>query len=200
MKIILVGATGTIGKGIQTVLGKHHDIATVGNRGGDFQVDLGSSRSIEKLYDDVGSFDAVISAAGQARFGNIGKLSEDDFAFSAANKLMGQVNLVRLGLSRINANGSFTLTSGILAQHPMPGSAAISMVNAGLEGFVRAAALEAERGVRVNAVSPIWVSETLEAMGKNGAEGLPAAKTALAYKAAVETDANGQVLDVRDFV
>jgi NAD(P)-dependent dehydrogenase (short-subunit alcohol dehydrogenase family) len=142
----------------------------------------------------------VISAAGQARFGRIGELSEEDFAFSAANKLMGQVNLVRLGLSRINANGSFTLTSGVLAQHPMPGSAAISMVNAGLEGFVRAAALEADRGVRVNAVSPIWVSETLEAMGKSGEEGMPAAKTALAYKTAVETDINGQVLDVRDFV
>jgi NAD(P)-dependent dehydrogenase (short-subunit alcohol dehydrogenase family) len=200
MKIILVGATGTIGKGIRAVLGKHHDIVAVGNRGGDYQVDLGSIRSIETLYDKVGEFDAVISAAGLARFGRLDELSEEDFKFSAANKLMGQVNLVRLGLSRIQANGSFTLTSGVLAQNPIPGSAAISMVNAGLEGFVRAAALEADRGVRVNVVSPIWVSETLEAMGKDGAQGLSAKQTALAYQAAVERDANGQVLDVRDFV
>ncbi len=199
MKIILVGATGTIGKGITAVLEKDHRIVKVGNRSGDFQVDLGSSRSIEALYDRVGDFDAVISAAGAARFGPLDGLTEEDFVFSAANKLMGQVNLVRLGLSRIHAGGSFTLTSGVLAQDPMPGSAAISMVNAGLEGFVRAAALEAKQGVRVNVVSPIWVSETLEAMGKSGAEGLPAAKTALAYRAAVEGDASGQVLDVRDF-
>jgi NAD(P)-dependent dehydrogenase (short-subunit alcohol dehydrogenase family) len=147
----------------------------------------------------VGSFDAVISAAGAARFGSLTELTEEDFSFSAANKLMGQVNLVRLGLSRINENGSFTLTSGVLAQTPIPGSAAISMVNAALEGFVRAAALEAPRGVRVNAVSPIWVSETLEAMGKDGAEGLSAEKTAMAYKAALEGNYNGKVLDVRDF-
>ena len=199
MKIVLVGASGTIGSGIVKALGQGHEMVKVGNRSGDFQVDLGSSRSIEKLYETVGSFDAVISAAGAARFGALAELTEEDFTFSAANKLMGQVNLVRLGLSRINENGSFTLTSGVLAQTPMPGSAAISMVNAALEGFVRAAALEVPRGVRINVVSPIWVSETLVSMGKDGAEGLSAEKTALAYKAALEGDYNGQVLDVRDF-
>jgi NAD(P)-dependent dehydrogenase (short-subunit alcohol dehydrogenase family) len=126
-------------------------------------------------------------------------VQEDDFAFSLANKLMGQVNIVRYGMDRINDRGSFTLTSGVLAGEPMPGSATISLVNAGLEGFVRAAALELPRGIRVNVVSPPWVSETLKSMGKDPAAGMPAEQVAAAYVAAVEGQQTGQVLNARDF-
>jgi len=113
---------------------------------------------------------------------------------------MGQVNLVRIGQKYINDNGSFTLTSGVLSQNPMQGSSSISMVNAGTEGFVRAAALETQRGIRVNAVSPIWVKETLEALGMDIAERMPAERVAFANKESVEGRRNGEVLDVRHFV
>jgi NAD(P)-dependent dehydrogenase (short-subunit alcohol dehydrogenase family) len=106
---------------------------------------------------------------------------------------------VRLGLESVSDGGSFTLTSGILAQEPAPGGAALSLVNAGLEGFTRAAALDLPRGVRINVVSPPWVSETLIAMGRDPAEGLPAATVARAYLASLEQDMQGQVLDVRRF-
>lgn len=112
---------------------------------------------------------------------------------------MGQVNLVRLGLAYINDNGSFTLTSGLLAREPMPGSAAISPVNAGLNGFTRAAALEMPRGIRINVVSPIWVKETMEKMGMDSAGGMSAQKTVLAYVESVEGSRNGEILDVRNF-
>ena len=112
---------------------------------------------------------------------------------------MGQVNLVRLGRNLINENGSFTLTSGMLSQDPMPGSASISMVNAGLEGFVRAAALEMPRGIRINAVSPVFVKETMEILGMDSTHGMPSQKVALAYKEAVESQRNGEILDVRDY-
>ena len=112
---------------------------------------------------------------------------------------MGQVNLVRFGRKHIADNGSFTLTSGVLAQTPMPGSGAISMVNAGLEGFVRAAQLELTRGVRVNVVSPVWVKETLEAMGRNSSSGMPSNQVARAYVASVSGTQRGVVFDVRDF-
>jgi NAD(P)-dependent dehydrogenase (short-subunit alcohol dehydrogenase family) len=112
---------------------------------------------------------------------------------------MGQINLVRVGLPYINDQGSFTLTSGVLAQQPIPGSAAISLVNAGLEGFVGAAALEATRGIRVNVVSPPWVSETLEAMGQDPSTGLPAAQVAPAYVESVESQRTGEILDARSF-
>ena len=98
---------------------------------------------------------------------------------------MGQVNLVRIGFEHVADRGSFTLTTGILARTPMPGSAAISLVNAGVEGFVRAAALEAPRGIRVNAVSPPWVAETLQALKMDPSQGLPAAVVARSYAQSV---------------
>ncbi len=199
MKVIVIGATGTIGRAIVALLTPDHDLVRVGFRSGDFKVDLASKASIRQLFQDVAGFDAVISAAGLARFGGLEELGDEDYMLGLANKLMGQVNLVRVGREYINDNGSFTLTSGVLSQSPMPGSSAISMVNAGIEGFVRAAALETKRGIRVNAVSPIWVKETLEAMGMDSAEGMPAELVALAYKESIEGQRSGKVLDVRDF-
>lgn len=199
MKIVIVGASGTIGKGIVQLLAPNHKLVKVGHRSGDFTVDLASKDSIKKLFDDVGAFDAVISAAGAATFGSLDELTDDSFMLALTNKLMGQVNLVRMGRSKINDNGSITLTSGMLSQNPMPGSASISMVNAGLEGFVRAAALEMPRGVRINAVSPVFVKETMEILGMDSTHGMPSQKVALAYKEAVESQLNGEVLDVRDF-
>lgn len=200
MKIIVIGASGTIGRAIVDLLGHDHDIVKVGFKTGDFQVDLAAKASIRKLFEDAGAFDAVVSAAGLAKFGRLDELGDEDYQLGLANKLMGQINLVRMGRKHIADNGSFTLTSGVLSQEPMPGSASISMVNAGIEGFVRVAALETQRGIRVNVVSPIWVKETLEAMGMDNSKGMPAKQVARAYKESVEGQRNGEVLDVRRFV
>ncbi|MEJ2283688.1 MAG: short chain dehydrogenase [Desulfobacterales bacterium] len=200
MKIIIVGATGTIGKGIVKLLTRDHELIKVGHRSGDFTVDLASKESIRRLFEEVGAIDAIVSAAGAATFGSLDELTDEKFTLALTNKLMGQVNLVRLGRSVINDNGSITLTSGMLSQNPMPGSASISMVNAGLEGFIRAAALEMPRGIRINAVSPVFVKETMEILGMDSTHGVPSQKVALAYKEAVESQLNGEVLDVRDFV
>lgn len=199
MKVVVIGASGTIGQAVVQRLSARHQIVSVGRSSGDYQVDLASKSSLEQLFKAVAPFDAVVSTAGQARFAPLEALSDDDFQFSLSNKLMGQVNLVRVGLAFIADQGSFTLTSGVLANEPMPGSAAISLVNAGLEGFARAAALELPRGLRINVVSPPWVSETLEAMGQAGSGGLPAATVAAAYAESVESQRTGEVLDARSF-
>ena len=199
MRIIVIGATGTIGKAVVAALEGRHEVVQVGHRGGEYQVDIASKESVEQLFQTVGPFDALVSAAGMAKFGPLDGLSDADFQFSLSHKLMGQVNLVRCGLAHVRDNGSFTLTSGVLANEPTPGSAAISLVNAGIEGFARAADLEAGRGIRVNVVSPPWVSETLEAMGREGSGGLPAAKVARAYVESVEGRESGEVLDARAF-
>jgi NAD(P)-dependent dehydrogenase (short-subunit alcohol dehydrogenase family) len=136
----------------------------------------------------------VISATGVAKFGNIEELSDEDYMLGLTNKLMGQVNLVRVGLNHVNDNGSFTLTTGI-SRKPTPGSSAVSMANAAVEGFVRAAALELQRGIRVNVVSPGSVKETLEAKGKDSTHGIPAAMVALSYQECVQGNLNGEVLD-----
>jgi NAD(P)-dependent dehydrogenase (short-subunit alcohol dehydrogenase family) len=147
------------------------------------------------MYRSIGKLDAVVCAAGQAKFAPLAQLSDDDFRFCLDNKLMGQVNLVRFGFDYVGDRGSFTVTTGILARSPTPGSGAISLVNAGLEGFVRAAALEAPRGIRVNAVSPPWVSETLQALKMDPSQGLPAAVVARSYVQSVTGTDTGATLE-----
>ncbi|MFZ0612798.1 MAG: short chain dehydrogenase [Desulfobacterales bacterium] len=197
MKIIVVGATGTIGKSVVAALSGRHEIVEVAHSSGEVRVDLADPGSIKKMFGAVGEFDALVSAAGAARFGPLKDLTDEDYRIGLENKLMGQVNLVRFGCDLIRDKGSFTLTSGVLSQEPAPGSSAISMVNAAVEAFVRAAALELPRGIRINAVSPIWVKETLKAMGRDSAVGLSAEETAIAYVESLEGPHTGEVLDVR---
>jgi NAD(P)-dependent dehydrogenase (short-subunit alcohol dehydrogenase family) len=197
MDILVVGGTGTIGSAVVGALSDQHDVTVAGHTSGEVQVDLAEPESIRQLYDTVGPQDAVLSCAGEAAFGALDELSDDDFQLSLSNKLMGQVNLVRHGLDAVRDGGGFTLTSGVLSQEPMPGSAAISLVNAGVEGFVRAAALEAPREIRFNVVSPPWVAETLEEMGEDPGRGLPAATVAEAYRKSLEGDMTGETIDAR---
>jgi NAD(P)-dependent dehydrogenase (short-subunit alcohol dehydrogenase family) len=195
MRVVIVGATGTIGKAIVQALTPRHEIVPVSHRHGVNRVDIADPTSIAEMYRAIGRVDALISAAGLAAFAPLAQLSDGDFDLSVRHKLMGQVNLVRLGLREIADGGSITVTSGILGRQPSPGSAAVSLVNAGLEGFVRAAALEAPRRIRVNAVSPPWVTETLQALGMDVTPSLPAAAVARAYVRSVEGSESGAVLE-----
>ncbi len=197
MRVIVVGATGTIGAAVVAALSGRHDVVTVGHRGGEFRVDLASLDSITQLFRAIGAFDALVSTAGVAKFGSLDELTEADYQVGLSNKLMGQANLVRIGRQFVSDRGSFTLTSGVLGREPMKGSTSISMVNAGLEGFVRAAALELQRGIRINVVSPPWVTETLVALKMDPSLGLPAATVAQAYLAAVEGTMTGHMIDPR---
>jgi NAD(P)-dependent dehydrogenase (short-subunit alcohol dehydrogenase family) len=196
MRILLVGATGTIGRAVAALLRPRHDVVEASRHKARYHVDIANEDSIRSLYEDVGRVDAVVSTAGQAVWKPLADLADADFAFSLRNKLMGQVNLVRIGVNwvRDSGSGSFTLTSGILAHQPTPGSAAVSTVNAGLEAFARAAALELPRGLRINVVSPPWVSETLQAMGRDPAGGLPAADVGRSYVESVEGTQTGAII------
>lgn len=194
MRIILIGGTGTIGSAVYELLSGTHDVVRGTRTGEDLQVDMASIDSIREMFGNAGRFDALVCAAGQARFAPFTELDDEDFSFSLENKLMGQVNLVRVGMEFVEDGGSFTLTSGILAQQPMPGSVAVSLVNAGLEGFMRAAALEMSRGIRINVVSPPWVRETLVKMQRDPAPGMPAEQVAKAYQKCVEGHRSGEVV------
>ena len=195
MKIIVIGATGTIGNAIVQAIGDRHEVFPVSLSKSAIKVDIADKASISRMYGTIGRVDAVISAAGLAKFGPMTSLTDEDFALGLNNKLMGQVNLVRLGMEHVNDNGSFTLTSGILSRKPMPGSAAISPVNAAIEGFARAAALEMPRGMRINVVSPNWVVDTLKAFNMDPSLGTPAEVVARAYVQVLEGTMNGEVLD-----
>jgi NAD(P)-dependent dehydrogenase (short-subunit alcohol dehydrogenase family) len=169
-------------------------VISASRKGSDVAVDLSDKASMVAMYEKVGKVGAVVCVGGAAKFAPLDALADDDYAFSLANKLMGQVNLVRCAVGHVDEGGSVTLTSGTLAQAPMIGSAAVSLVNAGVEGFVRAAALELQGKLRVNVVSPGWVSETLVSMGKDGSQGIAAAEVAKVYRRAVDETMTGQTL------
>jgi NAD(P)-dependent dehydrogenase (short-subunit alcohol dehydrogenase family) len=195
MRILIVGATGLLGSEVVKLLAAEHDIVTASRKGSDLHVDLSDKHSIESMYAQAGKLDAIVCTAGSAKFAPLASLADEDFSFSLANKLMGQVNLVRCGAAHLSQGGCFTLTSGVLAQQPIEGSAAVSIVNAGIEAFARSAALELRGNARVNVVSPGWVAETLESMGRDQAQGVPAVIVAQAYKRSLSGSASGEVFD-----
>jgi NAD(P)-dependent dehydrogenase (short-subunit alcohol dehydrogenase family) len=198
MKIMVIGATGTIGAKVVEALAAGHEVVGVA-RGTDPKVNLDELATIRALFDRVRDVDAVISCAGNAVFKPFAELTDADYDIGLRSKLMGQVSLARIAKDHLREGGSITLTTGVLALRPMPGSASISMVNAGLEGFVRAAALELPRKLRINAVSPPWVKETMIKLGMDPTPGLASADVAKAYVAAVEGSQQGAVLDPRQF-
>ena len=205
MRILIVGATGTIGSAVADALKGRHELVLASHKNAPQRVDIADPSSVRALYERVGAIDAVICTAGSAAYRPLQLLTDGDFAKSLGDKLMGQVNLVRFGLDIVRDNGSFTLTSGVLAQEPAPSSSAISLVNAGLEGFGRAAALELGRGRRINVVSPPSVAKTLRAPGVDasggggGGGGMPAKDVARAYVASVEGRDTGRIFDARKF-
>ncbi|MGM9477598.1 short chain dehydrogenase [Pedobacter sp. GSP4] len=160
MKIIIVGATGTLGKKVSDAFAKKHEVIRVGNTKGDIQVDITNEDSIRAMFEKAGSFDALISTSGKGPFAPIKQMTGEVFKSGLLDKLLGQVNLVLIGQHYINKGGSFTLTSGILADQPVAAGAALSAVNGGLNSFAIAAAPELENGIRINAVSPNVVEDS----------------------------------------
>ena len=196
MKVLVIGGTGTVGKAVVERLQKHHNVVTVGYRDGDYQVDIASKESIQGLFNNVGNVDAIICTTGLANFGTFNELTDEDYALALHNKLMGQVNVVRIGQRYVTPGGSITITIGVLAHEPIPGSTVISLANGGLEGFIRAASLELQ-GIRVNAVSPPFVKETMEMMGMDSSAGMPVADLAQTYQTVLEGKFHGEILDAR---
>ena len=198
VKIVVIGATGTIGKAVAEALAGRHEVVRV-SRGGPVKADIEDSASLARMFEAVKDVDAVVCCAGSAVFKPLAQLTDADFQASLRSKLMGQVNLVRTAMQHVRDGGSITLTSGVLAREPLPGGAAISLVNAAVEGFVTGAAIELPRGLRVNVVSPPWISETLVALKMDPKGGIPAAACAKAYVAAVEGTDRGRTIDARQY-
>ena len=162
MKILIVGGNGTIGKKVSSFLSKENEVITAGRNSGDLKIDLSDSNSIKSLFEKNKNFDAVISIAGEAVWASFDNLTEDDYYKGIKNKMMGQVNLVKIGYKYLNYGGSFTLTTGILADNPVKMTTSAALVNGGIHSFVKAVSLEMENNIRVNVISPGLVEDSAE--------------------------------------
>ncbi|WP_447905366.1 short chain dehydrogenase [Stenotrophomonas sepilia] len=199
MKILLVGACGTLGQAVARQLGQQHQILAAGRRSGELRVDLTDDASVAELFARTGAVDAVISTTGSVHFGPLQEMTPEQFTIGLQDKLLGQVRLALAAQHHLNAGGSITLTSGIISAQPIRDGVNATAVNAALEGFVRAAALELlPRGLRINVVSPNVLIESMAAYGPYfpGFEAVSAQRAALAFQRAVEGIQSGETITV----
>lgn len=193
-KTIVIGATGTIGSAIVKLLEKNGHEVISASRKGEHSIDIDSIESIANFFSQINSVDNIICAAGNASFGPLSQLTDEQFDLGLKSKLMGQVNVVREGLKILNPSGTIILTGGMLAHQPWPATSAIAMVNAGLEGFIKAAALDITDGRKLLIVHPPFVKETALAMGMPADNLLPANEVVQAYLNGLQNQKSGVVL------
>jgi NAD(P)-dependent dehydrogenase (short-subunit alcohol dehydrogenase family) len=191
MKIIIVGASGRIGKEVDKALSVNHDIVRVGYRSGDIQCDYTIPESVRDMFEKLGEFDALISViGGDSIFKPFADLDDDDYKYGFERKFLGQIRFLKLGETYVRDNGSFVFTSGFLSHYPNPASIATGPLNAAVNTFVRNTASLLPRGIRINVVSPAPIVQP----GQEGKGLVTAAETAKLYVEAVEGNITGQVL------
>jgi NAD(P)-dependent dehydrogenase (short-subunit alcohol dehydrogenase family) len=200
MRILIIGGNGTIGKTVSSHFSKKHDVLVAGRHSGDITVDITDSQSIESMFKSAGKVDAVVCIAGDAKWAAFDSMSEEDFYIGLKSKLMGQVNLVRIGQDYLNAGGSFTLSTGILADHPVDFTTSAAMVNGGIHSFVKAVCLELKNGARINVVSSGLVEDAVEKYEAYfpGHNPIPMKKVVNGYVKSVEGQSTGEIIRMYD--
>jgi NAD(P)-dependent dehydrogenase (short-subunit alcohol dehydrogenase family) len=198
MRILIVGGAGTVGKAVAAELGRRHDIVRAGRSSGDLTVDVMDETSVKAMYAKLGKVDAVVTCVGHVHFGPVASMTPEQFRKGLNDKLMGQVNLVLLGMNNVNDNGSFTLTSGVLDRDPVRQGANAAAVNGAIGAFVKGAAIEMPRGIRINAVSPGLLEDSVVKYDGffPGHEPVSAVRVGLAYAKRVDGALTGQVICV----
>ena len=196
MKILIIGGHGTIGKPVSSHFAKDHKVIVAGRSTGDVKIDIADSASIKKAFETIGKLDAIICIAGEAKWAPFNELSEEDYYIGLKSKLMGQVNLVRIGKDYLNPKGSITLSTGILADDPVVKTTSAAMVNGGIHSFVQAVALEVENGIRVNVVSLGVVQDAYEKYKDYfpGYNPIPMPKVVNAYVRSVLGKKSGEII------
>jgi NAD(P)-dependent dehydrogenase (short-subunit alcohol dehydrogenase family) len=199
MKILIIGGNGTIGRKVNAHFSQENETIIVGKTKGDLIADIAESNSLKNMFEKIGKLDAIICAAGEAKWAPFDEMTEDDFHIGINSKLMGQVNLVRIGKDYLNPGGSITLTTGILADDPVHMTTSAAMVNGGIHSFVKAAALEL-RNLRINVVSSGLVEDAVDKYRDYfpGHNAIPMDKVVNGYIRSVQGLGTGDVIRIYD--
>ncbi len=198
MRLLLVGATGTLGTAVANEMKSDADIISAARTNADVKVDITSTESIKEMFNKVGEIDALVCTAGAAHFGHVREMTPEQNLVAVNSKLLGQINLVLHGLDYIRENGSITLTTGILMDDPLVTASSAAMANGGVQAFVKSAAIELPKNIRINNVSPTMVTEAKEKYGSlfKGFKPREAKDVALAYKKSILGAQSGQTYKV----
>ena len=199
MKTLIIGASGTIGKEITKLSKARGDTVITASRKSEPSINIDDQRSIDEFFSTSSALDAIICVAGNASFGRLSDLNEDQINLGVNSKLLGQVNLVKKGLQKLNPGGVIILTGGMLAFTPWPETSNIAMVNAGLEGFVKAVALELDNEKRVVIIHPPLVRETANMMGIDSTPWPSATNVAKTYISTLENQSSGNSIFIEGY-
>jgi NAD(P)-dependent dehydrogenase (short-subunit alcohol dehydrogenase family) len=193
LRILVIGASGTLGRAIVAELAPRHDIVPAGSKTGDIRIDIADPDSIDAGLKAAAPLDAIVCAAGAVNFAPLSairpaRIEQSAYGLGLMNKLMGQVNLALAARDHLNDSGSITLIAGVLSNTPIAAGSSASMVNAAVEAFAMAAAIEMPRGIRINVVSPTVFEESMAAYGPffRGFDPVPVARAARAFSRSVE--------------
>ena len=196
--VILIGALGKMGQAALTGLGKHK-VITAGRSGDvDHIVDITDAQSIAALFEAVGHFDAVVNTVGVCEYADFTDMTEAQWLTTVMSKMMGQINLVRIGQKYIANGGSFTLISGILNLKPIPYAIADATTSGAIDTFVKCVAFEMPRNTRINVINPTVLAEAWEVYGEMmpGFEPVAGRLVGKAFERSVDGFITGQVIYV----
>lgn len=198
MKILIIGGSGTIGRKVVAALKSKHEVITAGRTSGDIFVDITDQSSIQKMFDELKEVDACVCTAGTGFYGDYYSMTQQDLMPGINGKMLGQMNIVLIGKNYLSNGGSFTLTSGIAAEHPAKNGTAVATINGAINSFVLGSAQELKNGIRINVVSPGLVEDSFERYGNlfPGYNLAPMTKVVNAYILSIEGAVNGKILKV----
>ena len=200
LRILLVGASGVLGKAVVTELSPRHEVISSGSKTGDIRIDIADPASIDAGMKAAGPLDAVACAAGTFNFLPLSEfksapIAQSQYGLGLVNKLMGQVNLALSARDHLKDGGSITLISGVLGDAPIASGSSGSMVGGALAGFVMGSAIEMPRGIRINLVSPGVFEEAMDAYGPyfRGFDPVPVARAARGFSRSIEGLETGKI-------
>jgi len=198
-KVLVIGASGNMGKAAIAGL-SHHHLVTASKSGAtvDHSVDITSEQSLRDLFSVVGVVDAVVNTVGTCEYSRFLEMTDKQWRTTIDSKLIGQMNIVRIGAEYVSDGGSFTLISGILAVKPIPMGIADATTSGAIETFAKCVAFELPRGLRVNVVNPTVLDESWPVYGEMmpGFQPVPGVLVGKAFRRSVDGFITGQVLTV----